>query len=155
MTKDKNIYFMRQALKCAQQAFQKGEVPVGAVIVKDGKIIARGFNKSIKLNDATAHAEIIALRKACKKLKNYRLNGCSIYVTIEPCPMCAGALVLARFKEIYFGAKDFKAGACGTLFNIAGNDNLNHKIQVTSGLLGNECAKIIKEFFQTRRQRRG
>lgn len=155
MTTNKNIYFMRQALKCAQQASKKGEVPVGAVIVKDGKIIARGFNKSIKLNDATAHAEIIALRKACKKLKNYRLNGCSIYVTIEPCPMCAGALVLARFKEIYFGAKDVKAGACGTLFNITGNDNLNHKIQVTGGLLGNECAKIITEFFQTKRQRRG
>ncbi|MFA6614342.1 MAG: tRNA adenosine(34) deaminase TadA [Endomicrobiia bacterium] len=148
---NKDIYFMQQALNCAKKAYNIEEVPIGAVIVKDNKIIAKGYNKSITLQDSTAHAEIIAIRKACKKLNNYRLNDCSIYVTIEPCSMCVGALILSRIKKIYFGAKDIKAGACGSVFNIASDNRLNHKIEVSSGLLEEECARIIKEFFQNRR----
>ena len=153
MWTDKDIYFMQQALECAKKAGQKDEVPVGAVIVKDNKIIAKGYNKNITLQDTTAHAEIVALRKACKKLSNYRLTDCSIYVTIEPCPMCAGALVQARIKNIFFGAKDVKAGACESVFNIANSNKLNHNINVIGGLLEQDCAKIIKQFFKNKRAR--
>ena len=148
----KDIYFMQQALKCAQKAYEKDEVPVGAVIVKDNKIISKGYNKSITSKDTTAHAEIIAIRKACKKLNNYRLNDCSIYVTIEPCSMCAGALIHARIKNIYFGAKDIKTGACGSIFNIANSNKLNHNINIFGGLLEQDCAKIIKQFFKNKRK---
>ena len=148
---NKDVCFMQQALKCAQSAYKKDEVPIGAVIVKDNKIIAKGYNKSITLKDSTAHAEVIAIRKACKKLNNYRLNDCSIYVTIEPCPMCMGALVHARIKNLYFGAKDIKAGACGSVLDIS-KFKLNHKINVYNGLLEQECAKIIKEFFKSKRK---
>lgn len=151
MTTNKNIYFMRQALKCAQKAAEKDEVPIGAVIVKDDKIIARGYNKSITLKDTTAHAEIVALRKACKKSNNYRLTDVSVYVTVEPCAMCMGALILARIKNLYFGTKDIKAGACGSVLNIQ-EKKLNHKINVQSGLLQKECATIIKEFFKNKRK---
>lgn len=142
---------MRQALKCAQKAAEKDEVPIGAVIVKDDKIIARGYNKSITLKDTTAHAEIVALRKACKKSNNYRLTDVSVYVTVEPCAMCMGALILARIKNLYFGTKDIKAGACGSVLNIQ-EKKLNHKINVQSGLLQKECATIIKEFFKNKRK---
>jgi tRNA(adenine34) deaminase len=127
------------------------EVPVGALIVKDGKIIAKGYNKSIKSKDTTAHAEIVAIRKACKKLNNYRLNDCTVYVTIEPCAMCTGALIWARIKKIVFGAYDIKAGACGSVFNIPAEKKVNHKIEVCGGLLEEECATIIKEFFKHKR----
>lgn len=146
-----DAFFMQEALKCAQKAFISQEVPVGALIVKDGKIISKGYNKSVKSSDTTAHAEIIAIRKACKKLKNYRLNGCTIYVTIEPCAMCAGALIWARVNRIVFGAYDAKAGACGSVFNIVSEKKLNHKIEVYGGLLEEECATIIKEFFKSKR----
>lgn len=149
---DKDIFFMQRALECAQKAYNKDEVPVGAVIVKDNKIISKGYNKSITLKDATAHAEIIAIRKACKKLNNYRLNDCSIYVTIEPCSMCTGALIHARIKNIYFGAKDIKTGACGSVFNIANSNKLNHNINIFGGLLEQDCAKIIKQFFKNKRK---
>ncbi len=149
---NKDIFFMKQALKCAQKAYDKDEVPIGAVIIKNDKIIAKGYNKNITLTDTTAHAEIIALRRACKKLNNYRLNDCSIYVTIEPCSMCTGALVHARIKNIYFGAKDIKAGACGSLFNIANSNKLNHNINVAGGLLEQDCAKIIRKFFKNKRK---
>lgn len=148
----KDICFMQQALKCAQTAQEKDEVPVGAIIVKDNKIIARGYNKSISLKDATAHAEIIAIRKACKKLNNYRLNDCSIYVTIEPCSMCIGALLHARIKNLYFGAKDIKSGACGSVLDVS-KFKLNHKINIYNGLLEQECARIIKQFFKNKRTR--
>ena len=148
----KDIYFMQQALKCAQMAQEKDEVPVGAIIVKDNKIIARGYNKSISLKDATAHAEIVAIRKACKKINNYRLNDCSVYVTIEPCSMCIGALIHARIKNLYFGAKDIKAGACGSALDIS-KFKLNHKINIYNGLLEQECARIIKQFFKNKRTR--
>ena len=147
-----DICFMQQALKCAQVAYKKDEVPIGAVIVKDNKIIARGYNKSITLKDTSAHAEIVAIRKACKKLNNYRLNDCSIYVTIEPCSMCMGALILARIKNLYFGAKDIKAGACGSVLDIS-KFKLNHKINIYNGLLEQECARIIKKFFKSKRTR--
>ena len=148
---EQDIYFMQQALKCAETAQDKDEVPIGAVIVKDNKIIAKGYNKSITLKDTTAHAEIVAIRKACKKLNNYRLNYCSMYVTIEPCSMCMGALILARVKNLYFGAKDIKAGACGSIVDIP-KTKTNHKIKIYSGLLEQDCARIIKEFFKNKRK---
>ena len=148
---EQDIYFMQQALKCAETAQDKDEVPIGAVIVKDNKIIAKGYNKSITLKDTTAHAEIVAIRKACKKLNNYRLNDCSMYVTIEPCSMCMGALILARIKDLYFGAKDIKAGACGSILDIS-KAKTNHKIKIYGGLLEKDCAKIIKEFFKNKRK---
>lgn len=147
-----DIYFMQQALKAAQTAQEKDEVPIGAVIVKDNKIIAKGYNKSITLKDTTAHAEIVAIRKACKKLNNYRLTDCSIYVTIEPCSMCMGAIILARIKNLYFGAKDIKAGACGSVLDIS-KKKLNHKLNVYNGLLEQDCAIIIKQFFKNKRTR--
>ena len=145
--------FMRLALTEAKKAQKAGEVPVGAVIVKDNKIVSKGHNLCISKNDPTAHAEIVALRKAAKKLKNYRLSGCSVYVTIEPCAMCAGALVNARVKEIFFGAYDKKAGACKSVFKIANNKKLNHRIEFKSGILKNECADIIKKFFEKKRKK--
>lgn len=147
--------FMLKALKEAAKAAKLGEVPVGAVIVKDGKVIAKGHNRCIVDNDPTAHAEIVALRKAAKKLNNYRLNDCYIYVTIEPCPMCAGALVNARVKKIIFGALDKKAGGCKSVFKIADSKKLNHRIEVSGGKkkhLNEECAGIIKKFFEDRRK---
>jgi tRNA(adenine34) deaminase len=148
------FYFMQQALKEAVKAQKLSEVPVGAVIVKDNKIIGRGFNKCITLSDPTAHAEIIALRKSAKKLNNYRLNDCSLYVTIEPCPMCAGALVNARVKKIVFGAFDVKAGACKSAFKITNSRKLNHRIEATRGKtkhINIECANLIKNFFKEKR----
>lgn len=146
-----DIFFMKQALKCAKKALLLDEVPIGALIVKDGKIIAKGYNKSIKSTDTTAHAEIVAIRKACKKLDNYRLNDCTVYITIEPCAMCTGALIWARVKRIVFGAYDIKAGACGSIFDIPSEKKLNHKIEVSGGLLQEECATIIREFFKNKR----
>jgi tRNA(adenine34) deaminase len=149
-TKD-DAYFMFQALKEAYKAKEAQEVPVGAVVVKNEKIIARGFNRCISSSDPTAHAENVAMRKAAKKLRNYRLNNCSIYVTIEPCLMCTGALINARIKKIIFGAFDKKAGACKSTYNIAESKNLNHKIEITGGkekYLSAACADIIKNFFK-------
>ena len=145
-------YFVKEALKEARKAERIGEVPVGAIIVQNGKIIARGYNKNITSNDPTAHAEIVALRKAAKKLKNYRLNGCGIYVTIEPCTMCAGALVWARISELVFGAWDAKAGACGSIADIVNNKKLNHRIKTTGGVLEPECRTIIQKFFRKKRR---
>jgi tRNA(adenine34) deaminase len=144
--------FMRSALQEARKAMGKAEVPVGAVLVKNNRIIARGYNKNIHNQDPAAHAEIVALTGAGSYLKNHRLIGCTLYATVEPCPMCAGALVHARVKRIVFGAGDPKAGACGSVFNIASNKKLNHRIEVTRGILEKECAHIVKEFFRTRRK---
>ncbi|MBN1622373.1 MAG: tRNA adenosine(34) deaminase TadA [Endomicrobiales bacterium] len=142
---------MKAALKEAKKASKINEVPVGAVIVYNGKIIGKGYNKNITLKDPSAHAEIIAIRRAAKKLKNYRLNGSKLYVTIEPCAMCAGASVLSRFSEIIFGAYDLKAGACGSVFNVANNKKLNHRIKITGGVLNKECAVLLQKFFKKRR----
>jgi tRNA(adenine34) deaminase len=148
---------MSKALMEAQKAYEHGEVPVGAVITLNDKIIAYGFNKCICTSDPTAHAEIIAVRRAAKKLKNYRLNDCCIYVTIEPCPMCAGALINARIKKIIFGSYDAKAGACKSVFEITNNKKLNHQINFDGGkkeYLNKECTKIIRDFFKEKRKNR-
>jgi len=146
-------YYMQEALKEAQKAFQEEEVPVGAVIAYQGKIIARGHNQIERLKDPTAHAEIIAITSAANYLGTKWLNEASLYVTIEPCSMCAGALVLARIKNLYFGAKDPKTGACGSVINIANHKKLNHRIKVTGGILQEECSSILKDFFKKKRHK--
>ena len=144
---------MRQALREARRALQEQEVPVGAVIVHDGRVLARAHNRPIHLKDPTAHAEILALRRAAKKLGNYRLPGCDLYVTIEPCAMCAGAIVQARLGRVVFGATDPKAGAGGSALRVLNHPKLNHQVAVAKGVLGEECAQILRDFF--RRRRRG
>jgi len=147
-----NELYMQAALKEAQQAFQEEEVPVGAVIVHQGKIIARGHNQVERLKDPTAHAEIIAITSAANYLGTKWLNEASLYVTIEPCSMCAGALVLARIKNLYFGASDPKAGASGSVINIVNHKKLNHRIKATGGILQEECSSILKDFFKKKRK---
>jgi tRNA(adenine34) deaminase len=146
-----NEFYMREALKEAYQAFGEDEVPVGAVIVYQGKIIARGYNQIERLKDPTAHAEIIAITSAANYLGTKWLNQASLYVTIEPCSMCSGALVLARIKNLYFGASDPKAGACGSVVNIVNHKKLNHRIKVVQGILREECSSLLKEFFSRKR----
>ncbi len=147
----KHELFMAEALKEAQKAFEKDEVPVGCVIVHQGHIIARGHNQVEMLKDPTAHAEMLALTSATNHLGSKWLNGATVYVTIEPCSMCAGALVLARIKEIVYGADDPKTGACGSVFDIAHNTKLNHRIKVTKGVLREGCAEMLSEFFRKKR----
>ena len=142
---------MREAFKEAQQAARENEVPVGAVIVHNNKIIARGHNQIERLKDPTAHAEIIAITSAANYLGTKWLNGASLYVTIEPCSMCAGALVLARIKNLFFGARDPKTGACGSIVNITNHKKLNHRIKVESGILEKECGLLLSEFFKKKR----
>ena len=143
--------FMLEALKEARQAYELGEVPVGAVIVKDGEIIARAHNRIETDKRSSAHAEMLAIEAAEEALSAKWLSDCSMYVTLEPCSMCAGALVLARLGRLVIGASDPKTGACGSLFNIAGSDVLNHKIEISRGVLEKECSGILKEFFRERR----
>ena len=138
---------MKQALREAEKAFEKNEVPIGAVVVLDDKIIGRGHNQTISLKDPTAHAEMIAITSAANYLQDFRLERCKIYVTLEPCPMCAGALVNARIEELYFSAFDPKSGACGTILNITENRNLNHRIKTFSGLLEKESKSLLQIFF--------
>ena len=144
-------HFMREALKEAQKAFEKDEVPVGAVIVHEGKVIARAHNQNVLLKDPTAHAEMVAITEAASYLQNERLLKADLYVTIEPCAMCAGALVLARVQRIVFGAKDSKAGACGSIMNVAHHKSLNHRITITEGILEVECRSLLQEFFKKKR----
>ena len=144
---------MQEALKEAYKAFQDDEVPVGAVIVHNNQIIARGYNQIERLKDPTAHAEIIAITSAANYLGIKWLNQASLYVTIEPCSMCAGALVLARIKNLYFGANDPKTGACGSVINIVNHKKLNHRIQVTKGILQAECSSLLKDFFKKKRNK--
>lgn len=145
--------WMRAALLEAQKAAQEGEVPVGAVVVgPSGKILSRAYNRPVAGNDPTAHAEILALRKAAKKIGNYRLPGCRLVVTLEPCVMCAGAAVHARVSEIIFGATDPKAGAALSLFRIPSDERLNHRAMVIPGVLGKECAALLTAFFRPRRK---
>jgi len=145
--------FMLEALKEAEKALEKDEVPVGAVIVHGGKIIARAHNQNVLLKDPTAHAEMVAITEATAALKTERLLESKLYVTIEPCAMCAGALVLARVKRIIFGAEDPKAGACGSVLNVAHHKKLNHRIPMTSGVLEKECRSLIQEFFRRKRKK--
>jgi len=145
--------YMSEALKEARAAFDAGEVPVGAVIVHENRVIGRARNQIKLLKDPTAHAEMIAITQGSSCLGNERLLNTTIYVTIEPCAMCAGALVLGRVKRLVFGASDPKTGACGSVFNIANNKRLNHRIQVKRGVLEEECSSLLKEFFGKKRKK--
>ncbi len=139
---------MKEALKEAGKAYNKLEVPVGAVIVKDGKVIARGYNQKEMKQDTVNHAEILAIKKASKKLGSWRLNDCDMYVTLEPCSMCAGALIQARIRKVYIGALDEKTGACGSVLNLLGDYDFNHKVEVETGILKDECENMLKKFFK-------
>jgi len=149
----KHTRYMQEALREAKKAFGDDEVPVGAVIVYKGRIIARSHNQVERLKDPTAHAEMIALTSATHYLGTKWLNGLSMYVTIEPCSMCACALVLSRIKNLYFGARDTKTGACSSVFNIANNKKLNHRIRVKGGILDRECGSLLSEFFRKKRNK--
>ena len=144
--------FMRQAISQAQNAWALGEVPVGAVVVKDGQVIATGFNQPIGTHDPTAHAEIMALRAAAAVLGNYRLPGCELFVTLEPCTMCSGAMMHARLARVVYGAPDPKTGACGSVVDLFAQERLNHHAEVTGGVLAEECAMLLKDFFAQRRR---
>jgi tRNA(adenine34) deaminase len=144
--------FMQMAINQAAIAEENGDVPIGAVIVHEGRIIAKAYNERQQLNDPTAHAEIIALTQASESIGSWRLHGCTIYVTLEPCPMCAGALVLARIDRLVFGTEDPKTGACGSLYNIVQDSRLNHQVQITSGILKEDCKEQLQAFFHRRRQ---
>jgi len=144
---------MNKALKQAEIAYQKEEVPIGCVIVKDGKIIASAYNMREELNDPTAHAEIIALQDASETLGGWRLTGCTMYVTIEPCAMCAGAIVNSRIDKLVIGSMDKKAGACGSILNIVQNDKLNHRVEMITGIMEQECSNIMKNFFKDLRKK--
>lgn len=143
--------WMDKALLLADKAEQAGEVPVGALIVKDGQLIAEGYNQMISLNDPSAHAEMQAVRQAGEQLHNYRLTDCTLYVTLEPCSMCAGMLVHSRIARLVFGASDYKTGAAGSVMNLVQHPQLNHQLEVTGGVLAAQCAAKISAFFQRRR----
>lgn len=145
-------YFMGLALEEAQKAADLGEIPIGAVLVQDNEVIARAHNMRETWQDATAHAEVIVIQEACKKLKRWRLSGCTLYVTVEPCPMCSGAIVNGRVDRVVYGCPDAKAGGAESIFNIITNPNLNHIACVMSGIREEECAQVMKTFFKRRRE---
>ena len=151
MTDDEK--YMSLALAQAKMAGDRGEVPVGAVLVSQGRVVSRGHNRPIGQNDTTAHAEIVAIRRACRKRKNYRLTDCDLYVTLEPCPMCLGAVVQARLRKVVYGAPDPKAGAVQSVMKFP-FEKLNHRPEVRGGLLAEECGLVLKEFFGPRRKKR-
>jgi tRNA(adenine34) deaminase len=148
---DPDEEFMREALRLAGQAGDEGEVPVGAVVVVKGEIAGRGWNRPIAASDPTAHAEIAALRQAAARAGNYRLPGATLYVTLEPCVMCAGALVAARVARLVFGARDLRFGGVRSKFRLADSDTLNHRVEVVEGVLGAECTALLRGFFEQRR----
>jgi len=143
--------YMKVAIEQAQVAAENGDVPIGAVIVHNGQIIGKAYNQREQLQDPTAHAEIIALTQAAAALESWRLEGCTMFVTLEPCPMCAGALVLARIDRLVYGCDDPKTGAVKSLYNIVTDGRLNHRIEVASGVMADECSKLLQDFFQKRR----
>ena len=151
MTGDSDAVFMREALALAREAAALGEVPVGAVVVSQGRVIGRGFNAPISRHDPTGHAEILALRDAAMKLGNYRLPGCELYVTLEPCAMCVGAMLHARVARLVYGAADPKTGACGSVVNLFAEAKLNHHATATPGVMAEECAALLREFFAAKR----
>lgn len=153
MEKD-DIYFMREAIRQAKKAAAIDEVPIGCVIACGGKIIARGYNKRNKAKTALGHAEIIAIQKASRKLGDWRLEDCTIYITLEPCPMCAGAIVQARIPRVVIGAMNPKAGCAGSIFNLLQEDRLNHQAETVRGVLEEECRQMMKEFFRGLRERK-
>jgi tRNA(adenine34) deaminase len=146
-----DIKWMQAALREAQWAAAEGEVPVGAVVVHEGRMVARAHNRPIHLSDPTAHSEILALRRAARRLANYRLVGCELYVTIEPCAMCASAITHARIKRLVYGAHDPKAGAAGSAFEVLNHPKGNHRVEVVTGILREDCASLMREFFRRRR----
>ena len=146
-----DVAYMKIALSEAQKASEMGEIPIGAILVLDGEIIAKAHNMRETWQDATAHAETIVIREACKNLKRWRLTGATLYVTIEPCPMCAGAIVMSRISRLVYGSPDSKAGAAESLFNVVNNPALNHMVEVTSGVCSEECTQVMKDFFKKRR----
>lgn len=148
---EQDIYWMQYAIELAARAEAAGEVPVGAVLVKDGQVLGEGWNLSINGHDPTAHAEMQAIRQSGQALQNYRMLDCTLYVTLEPCAMCAGALVHSRVKRLVYGATDLKAGACGSVFDIVRHPQLNHQLDVTPGVLAEDCATQLSAFFQKRR----
>ena len=147
-----NEKFMQEALKEAKKADEKLEVPVGCIIVKEGKIIARAHNLKESKTDTTKHAEILAIQKASKKLKTWRLLDCEMYVTLEPCPMCAGAMIQSRIKKVYIGTMDNKTGACGSVLNLLQDYSFNHKVEIETGIEQEKCETILKEFFKKLRK---
>lgn len=149
-----NLRYMQYALREAEYACEESEVPVGCVIVHEGRIIGKAHNQRETLQDPTAHAEILAITQAAAELGSWRLEGAKLYVTLEPCPMCAGAIILARIAEVHFGAFDPKAGACGTLMNLLEDSRFNHRPRVYQGLLETECGEILTRFFKTIREKR-
>ena len=148
-----DIDYMQQAIALAQQAAEQGEVPVGAIIVKDGAIIGKGSNTPINTHDPTAHAEIIAMRDAAQRIGNYRLVDCTLYVTLEPCAMCTGAMQHARIARVVYGASDAKTGACGSVVDLMAEAKLNHHAVVEGGVLAEECGSLLSTFFKARRQK--
>jgi tRNA(adenine34) deaminase len=152
---DDDERLMLEALALARQAAAAGEVPVGAVVVKDGIVIGRGYNRPVSAHDPTAHAEVIALRNAAEQLGNYRLTDCSLYVTLEPCAMCAGAIMHARIGRLVYGTRDSKSGACGSVVNLFAENRLNHHATVTGGVLADEAARLLQGFFAARRPTQG
>jgi tRNA(adenine34) deaminase len=147
--------FMHEALELARASQAAGEIPVGAIVVKDGAVIGRGHNRPIASRDPTAHAEIVALRDAAERIGNYRLAGCSLYVTLEPCVMCAGAIMHARIGRVIFGTADPRSGACGSVVNLFAENRLNHHATVTGGVLAEEAARLLQDFFVARRPTQG
>ncbi len=143
--------WMEEALRLAHRAELAGEVPIGAVVVFEQKIVGRGWNQPVSANDPTAHAEIVALRESARALGNYRLSGCELYVTLEPCAMCAGAMVHARIARLVFGARDPKAGAAGSVLQVLNDPKLNHRVEVSEGVLGGRCMEMLQAFFRERR----
>ncbi len=146
-----DVQWMTRALELAESAASRGEVPVGAVLTKDQEIVAEGHNLTVTCNDPTAHAEVVVIREAAQKLGDWRLTGCTLYVTLEPCAMCSGALVLSRVRRLVFGAWDPKAGMVGSLGNLVQDERLNHRIEVTGGTLADASGDLLKAFFQARR----
>jgi tRNA(adenine34) deaminase len=149
-----NKNFMYEAIKEAKKAYAKGETPIGAVIVMEGEIISRGHNEKELKQDATLHAEITAIKKASKKLQSWRLNQCDMYVTLEPCVMCAGAIIQSRIRRLYIGAPDPKAGAAGSVINVFSVDGFNHNVEVIQGISEEECSSILRNFFKELRSRK-
>ena len=147
----RDVQWMTRALELAEWAASRGEVPVGAVLTKDQEIVAEGHNLTITSNDPTAHAEVVVIREAAQKLGDWRLTGCTLYVTLEPCAMCSGALVLSRLRRLVFGASDPKAGMVGSLGNLVQDERLNHRIEVTGGTLADASGDLLKDFFRARR----
>lgn len=150
---ERDLGYMRLALELAEQAEQRGDVPIGALVVRDGRILGTGFNVRERDHDPTGHAEVVAVREACRQARRWRLDGASLYVTLEPCPMCAGTLVNTRIARLIYGAHDPKAGAVRSLYQLCEDPRLNHRLDVVGGLMADECAALLKRFFKAARER--